>query len=76
MAGSVAPDFSLADDTGHMRSLSEFKGSYTVVYFYPKDDTPGCTKEACMIRDVYDESENGIVVLGIKGLQNHMRRSK
>jgi peroxiredoxin Q/BCP len=64
--GSVAPDFSLADDTGRLRTLSEFKGSYIVVYFYPKDDTPGCTKEACMIRDVYDEFEKqGIVVLGI-----------
>jgi peroxiredoxin Q/BCP len=64
--GSVAPDFSLTDDAGHVRSLSEFKGSYVVVYFYPKDDTPGCTKEACMIRDVYDEFEKqGIVVLGI-----------
>lgn len=64
--GTAAPDFTLADHTGAMRTLSEFKGSYVVVYFYPKDDTPGCTKEACMIRDVYNDFEKaGIVVLGI-----------
>jgi peroxiredoxin Q/BCP len=64
--GTAAPDFTLADHTGSMRTLSEFKGSYVMVYFYPKDDTPGCTKEACMIRDVYNDFEKaGIVVLGI-----------
>lgn len=64
--GTQAPDFNLADHTGAMRTLSEFVGSYVVVYFYPKDDTPGCTKEACMIRDMYHDFEkNGIVVLGI-----------
>lgn len=64
--GTTAPDFTLADHTGAMRTLSEFTGSYVVVYFYPKDDTPGCTKEACMIRDVYNDFERaGIVVLGI-----------
>ena len=64
--GAVAPEFTLQDHTGTMRSLSEFKGSYVVLYFYPKDDTPGCTKEACMIRDVYNDFETeGIVVLGV-----------
>mgnify|MGYP000081232601 CR=1 FL=1 len=64
--GTVAPNFSLQDHIGVVRTLSEFKGSYIVVYFYPKDDTPGCTKEACMIRDSYDEFEKaGVVVLGI-----------
>ena len=64
--GAHAPEFSLQDHTGTIRTLSEYKGSYLVVYFYPKDDTPGCTKEACMIRDMYDEyAQNGIVVLGI-----------
>ena len=64
--GMIAPDFSLPDHTGAMRTLSEFKGSFVVVYFYPKDDTPGCTKEACMIRDMYNDFEKaGIVVLGI-----------
>lgn len=64
--GTAAPDFTLADHTGATRTLSEFKGLYVVVYFYPKDDTPGCTKEACMIRDVYNDFEKaGIIVLGI-----------
>jgi peroxiredoxin Q/BCP len=65
-SGTPAPEFSLQDHTGAMRTLSEFKGSYVVLYFYPKDDTPGCTKEACMIRDVYNDFEtNGIIVLGV-----------
>ncbi len=64
--GTPAPEFSLQDHTGTMRTLSEFKGSYVVLYFYPKDDTPGCTKEACMIRDVYNDFEtNGVIVLGV-----------
>lgn len=61
-----APDFQLMDQDKKIRTLAEFKGSYIVLYFYPKDDTPGCTKEACMIRDSYNEFEdNGIVVLGV-----------
>lgn len=50
-----APNFSLQDQDGMVQTLSDYKGQYVLVYFYPKDDTPGCTKEACMIRDVYDE---------------------
>lgn len=50
---SLAPDFTLPDQDGIMRTLSEYRGQYVVVYFYPKDDTPGCTKEACGIRDNY-----------------------
>ena len=61
-----APEFSLQDDTGAVRTLTEFFGKIVVLYFYPKDDTPGCTKEACMIRDVYQDFEKaGIVVLGV-----------
>ena len=74
--GAIAPEFTLADHAGKMRTLSEFKGSYVVLYFYPKDDTPGCTKEACMIRDSYDEFEhNGIVVLGVSkdSPQSHVK---
>jgi len=64
--GDTAPDFKLKDDTGKWRTLSEFKGKQVVVYFYPKDDTPGCTKEACSFRDNYKGfEENGIIVLGI-----------
>jgi thioredoxin-dependent peroxiredoxin len=51
---SIAPDFALPDQDGEIRKLSDFKGSWLLLYFYPKDDTPGCTKEACAIRDNYD----------------------
>ena len=61
-----APDFSLPDETGKLRSLSEFRGRPVVLYFYPKDDTPGCTKEACSFRDDYHVYEQaGVVVLGV-----------
>jgi peroxiredoxin Q/BCP len=49
--GELAPDFELRDDTGKAHRLSDRRGQFTVVYFYPADDTPGCTKEACAFRD-------------------------
>jgi len=49
--GQIAPDFSLQDQEGQTRSLADARGRWVVVYFYPKDDTPGCTKEACAFRD-------------------------
>lgn len=49
--GEAAPDFNLPDQNGQMHSLKEFAGKWLVLYFYPKDDTPGCTKEACAFRD-------------------------
>lgn len=49
--GDQAPDFSLQDTKGQLRTLKSFAGKYTVLYFYPKDDTPGCTKQACAFRD-------------------------
>lgn len=62
----IAPDFSLASDRGEEVTLSGFRGKKVVVYFYPKDDTPGCTKEACSFRDAYDLFlEKGAVVIGI-----------
>ena len=62
----IAPDFNLHDQHGEAHTLSQYKGSYVLVYFYPKDDTPGCTKQACMIRDIYDDfQKKGIVVIGI-----------
>lgn len=65
-AGIPAPDFSLPDDTGAMRTLSEFRGQPVVLYFYPKDDTPGCTTEACSFRDNYSAFQKaGVVVLGV-----------
>lgn len=61
-----APDFQLVDETGKIRSLSEFRGSPVVLYFYPKDDTPGCTKEACSFRDDYEVYQQaGVVILGV-----------
>jgi peroxiredoxin Q/BCP len=64
--GDVAPDFSVPDQTGTLVSLREFRGKPVVLYFYPKDDTPGCTKEACGFRDSFAElREAGAVVLGV-----------
>ena len=53
--GDLAPDLSLRDDTGVERRLSERRGQWTVLYFYPKDDTPGCTTDACGFRDAHDQ---------------------
>jgi thioredoxin-dependent peroxiredoxin len=64
--GKPAPDFALTSDEGATVRLSELRGKPVVVYFYPKDDTPGCTAQACGIRDNYDAfGERGAVVLGI-----------
>ena len=64
--GDAAPDFSLPDQNGDIVSLSALKGQRVVIYFYPKDDTPGCTKEACNFRDRWSTFESqGIRVLGI-----------
>jgi Peroxiredoxin len=63
---NAAPDFSLADETGTFHKLSDYRGKPVVLYFYPKDDTPGCTTEACGFRDQYSEYTNaGIVVIGV-----------
>ncbi len=64
--GQPAPDFTLPSDSGESVSLSQFRGSPVVLYFYPKDDTPGCTTQASGIRDVWDEfQKKGAVVLGV-----------
>ena len=52
---SIAPDFTLPDQDGRQHTLSHHRGSWVLLYFYPKDDTPGCTKEACMIRDAFPD---------------------
>lgn len=65
-AGVPAPQFSLLDDTGTERKLSDYLGSPVVLYFYPKDDTPGCTTEACNFRDDYSVyQEAGVTILGV-----------
>jgi len=64
--GKTAPAFTLADASGKKVSLADFAGKDVIVYFYPKDDTPGCTKEACGFRDAWaDLQKAGVVVLGV-----------
>ncbi len=64
--GTKAPDFTLKDKDGNEVSLSDFAGKKVVLYFYPKDSTPGCTKQACSYRDNFDQfREKGVVVIGI-----------
>lgn len=66
VAGVGAPDFSLPDQNGRTRTLSEFLGKWLLLYFYPKDNTSGCTTEACSIRDIWDDFKKlGIEVVGI-----------
>ena len=60
--GQPAPDFTLTDQYGKQQSLADYAGQTILLYFYPKDDTPGCTKEACTIAEVFNEFEN----LGVK----------
>jgi thioredoxin-dependent peroxiredoxin len=62
----IAPEFSLADETGKTHRLSDYKGKNVLLYFYPRDDTPGCTAEACSFRDDYSAYEKaGVVIIGI-----------
>ncbi len=64
--GNQAPEFTLADQNGNMHNLTHYSGQWIVLYFYPKDDTPGCTKEACSFRDNFEAlRERGIVVMGV-----------
>ena len=64
--GKPAPDFALMSDAGETVKLSDLRGKPVVLYFYPKDDTPGCTTQACGIRDAYGEFQRaGAVVLGV-----------
>lgn len=64
--GDAAPDFTTRDENGNQVKLSDFRGQKVALYFYPKDDTPGCTKEACSFRDNYSAVEEaGVKVLGV-----------
>jgi thioredoxin-dependent peroxiredoxin len=64
--GDAAPDFSLPDADGNMVRLADLRGQWVVLYFYPRDNTPGCTKEACGFRDAYEEYQaRDVVVLGV-----------
>lgn len=64
--GTKAPDFSLPDQDGKVHTLSEYAGRKIILYFYPKDNTPGCTKQACGFSELYPQfTEQGAVVLGV-----------
>jgi thioredoxin-dependent peroxiredoxin len=78
-AGIPAPEFEMLDDTGMMRKLSDFRGKNVVLYFYPADDTSGCTKEACNFRDDYSAYEKAdVVILGVSpdGVDSHVKFKK
>ncbi|CDE92248.1 thioredoxin-dependent thiol peroxidase [Acidaminococcus fermentans] len=64
--GTAAPDFTLPDQNGDMHSLSDYRGQKVILYFYPRDNTPGCTKQACAFGELYPQfREKGAVVLGV-----------
>lgn len=77
--GILAPDFELFDDTNTKRKLSEFRGKNVILYFYPQDDTPGCTKEACHFRDDYSAYEKAdVTILGVSpdSVESHVKFKK
>lgn len=72
--GDTAPDFELPDQNGKTRNLSDYKGKYLLIYFYPKDDTPGCTKEACGFRDNlphFEKSNLEVVGISADSVKSH-----
>jgi peroxiredoxin Q/BCP len=78
-AGVSAPEFEMLDDAGVSRKLSDLRGKNVILYFYPKDDTPGCTKEACNFRDDYSAYEKaGVVILGVSPdtVESHVKFKK
>ena len=75
-SGIPAPEFELMDDTNTSRRLSGFKGQPVILYFYPADDTPGCTKEACNFRDDYSAyQKTGVTILGVSpdSVKSHVK---
>ena len=76
VSGIPAPEFELLDDTSTLRKLSDYRGRHVVLYFSPKDDTPGCTKEACNFRDDYSAYDQaGVVILGVSpdSVRSHVK---
>ena len=79
LSGMPAPEFELLDDTNTLRKLSDYRGKNVVLYFYPADDTLGCTKEACNFRDDYSAYEKaGVVILGVSpdDVKSHVKFKK
>jgi peroxiredoxin Q/BCP len=77
--GDSAPDFHLMDQNGHSHSLAQYRGQWLVLYFYPKNNTPGCTKEACAFRDDYGRlTDMGVVILGVStdNIESHQAFAK
>jgi peroxiredoxin Q/BCP len=75
-SGIPAPEFELLDDTNTSRRLSDFKGQPVILYFYPADDTAGCTKEACSFRDDYSAyQKSGVTILGVSpdSVKSHVK---
>lgn len=75
-ANTMAPDFELADQDGKTKKLSEFRGKRVILYFYPKDNTPGCTKEACSLRDSKPQLDDmNTVIIGVSrdGAESHRK---
>jgi len=78
-SGTPAPDFELLDDVNTTRKLSDYRGKNVVLYFYPADDTPGCTKEACNFRDDYSAYQKAdVIILGVSpdNVASHVRFKK
>ena len=66
MVGTMAPDFTLPDEAGHLMSLSSFRGKNVLLVFYPGDNTPGCTRQLCQLRDDWDRLQStGVAVFGV-----------
>jgi thioredoxin-dependent peroxiredoxin len=76
LVGKPAPAFSAPDQDGKRHASEEFRGSWVLLYFYPKDDTPGCTKEACGLRDAFGELKaRGVTIVGVSvdGVKSHRK---
>ncbi len=77
--GDKAPDFKLPDQDGKMHNLSDYLGKWVLLYFYPKDDTPGCTKEACSMRDNmanFDKMKTVVLGVSVDSVQSHDKFAK
>ncbi|HLC51066.1 MAG TPA: thioredoxin-dependent thiol peroxidase [archaeon] len=77
--GSRAPDFSLKDQKGKLHKLFDYKGQWVLVYFYPKDDTPGCTKEACSIRynfPAFKKAKLNVLGISVDSVESHEKFAK